>query len=107
MPMDTGAIAVSTLSKKGTGKDVIVLRPDMHLPRWESVLEDAAQAPTILMVDDIDLNRRLLKAMLKTASYRILEAKRPSAALALLDREKVDLVVVDLVMPEMSGPDFC
>jgi putative two-component system response regulator len=79
----------------------------MHLPRWESVLEDAAEAPTILIVDDIDLNRRLLKAMLKTASYRILDAKRPSAALALLGREKVDLVVVDLVMPEMSGPDFC
>jgi putative two-component system response regulator len=79
----------------------------MHLPRWESVLEDAAQAPTILMVDDIDLNRRLLKAMLKTANYRVLEAKRPSVAVTLLEHEKVDLVVVDLVMPEMSGPDFC
>src|SRR5271154_780144 len=79
----------------------------MHLPRWESVLEDAAQAPTILIVDDIELNRRLLKAMLKTAAYRILEAARPSAAISILEREKVDLVVVDLVMPEMSGPDFC
>lgn len=98
---------MSTQAKKATGKEVIVLRPDMHLPRWESVLEDAAQAPVILIVDDIDLNRRLLKAMLKTANYRILEAKRPSAAIAILEREKVDLVVVDLVMPEMSGPDFC
>ena len=70
---------MSTHTKKASGKEVIVLRPDMHLPRWESVLEDAAQAPTILIVDDIDLNRRLLKAMLKTANYRILEAKRPSA----------------------------
>jgi putative two-component system response regulator len=80
---------------------------DDNFPRWESVLEDQAQAPTVLIVDDIELNRRLLKAMLKTAPYRILEAKRPTAALALLDREKVDLIVVDLVMPEMSGPDFC
>jgi putative two-component system response regulator len=78
-----------------------------NLPRWESVLEDAVQPPTILIVDDVDLNRRLLKAMLKTANYRILEAKRPSNAIATLDQEKVDLVVVDLVMPEMSGPDFC
>ena len=96
---------MSTIGKKS--KDVIVLRPDMHLPRWESVLEDAAQAPTILIVDALDLNRRLLKAMLKTANYRILEAKRPSAALGILEREKVDLVVVDMVMPEMSGNDFC
>ena len=97
---------MSILVKK-TANDPIVLRPEMHLPRWESVLEDAAQAPTILIVDDIDLNRRLLKAMLKTAAYRILEAARPSAAIAILEREKVDLVVVDLVMPEMSGPEVC
>jgi putative two-component system response regulator len=93
--------------KAASSVEAVVLRPDMHLPRWESVLEDATEASTILMVDDIDLNRRLLKAMLKTANYRILEAKRPSLAVALLEREKVDLVVVDLVMPEMSGPDFC
>lgn len=95
------------LVKKSVVNDPIVLRPEMHLPRWESVLEDAAQAPTILIVDDIELNRRLLKAMLKTAAYRILEAARPSAAITILEQEKVDLVVVDLVMPEMSGPEFC
>jgi putative two-component system response regulator len=97
-----------SIQGRGTAAgDSIVLRPEMHLPRWESVLEEAAQAPTILIVDDIELNRRLLKAMLKTASYRILEAARPSAAISILEREKVDLVVVDLVMPEMSGPEFC
>ena len=98
---------MSTLAKKGIENDPVVLRPEMHLPRWESALEQAAQAPTILIVDDIDLNRRLLKAMLKAAPYRILESKRPSEALAMLEQEKVSLVVVDLVMPEMSGPDFC
>jgi putative two-component system response regulator len=102
---------VSSHAKKVSSNDLVMLRPpqsqETHHPRWESVLEDAAQAPTILIVDDIDLNRRLLKAILKTANYRIFEAKRPAAALAILEREKVDLVVVDLMMPEMSGPDFC
>lgn len=98
---------MSTHTKKIAGKEVIVLRPDMHLPRWENVLEEATQAPTILIIDDIDLNRRLLKAMLKAGNYRILEAKRPTTAISILEREKVDLVVVDLMMPEMSGPDFC
>jgi putative two-component system response regulator len=88
-------------------KDAISMRPETHLPRWENLLEDAAQTPTILIVDDLDLNRHLLKAILKTESYRILEAKRPSAALKLLEQEKVDLVVLDMVMPGMSGPDFC
>jgi putative two-component system response regulator len=68
---------------------------------------EEAQAPTLLIVDEIDLNRRLLRAMLKTAAYHILEAKRPSEALAILDQEKVDLVIVDQVMPEMSGTEFC
>jgi putative two-component system response regulator len=76
-------------------------------PNWHSVLGEQAQAPTLLIVDEIDLNRRLLRAMLKAAPYHILEAKRPSEALAILDREKVDLLIVDQVMPEMSGTEFC
>jgi putative two-component system response regulator len=88
-------------------KEVVTMLPETRLPRWENALEDAAQLPTILIVDDLDLNRHLLKAILKTESYRILEAKRPSVALKLLEHEKVDLVVMDMVMPGMSGPDFC
>jgi putative two-component system response regulator len=79
----------------------------LRAPNWDNILEDASQAPTILIVDDIDLNRRLIKAMLKTARYHILEAKRPSEAFAILDREKVDLLIVDQAMPEMTGTDFC
>lgn len=76
-------------------------------PRWDSILEYSAQAPTLLIIDELDLNRRLLKAMLKSSAYRILEAKRPSEGFAIMEREKVDLVVVDQMMPEMSGTDFC
>jgi putative two-component system response regulator len=78
-----------------------------HTPNWDTVLEDEAQTSTILIVDDLDLNRRLVKAMLKAGSYRILEARRPSEAFAILDHEKVDLLVVDQVMPEMNGIEFC
>jgi len=92
------------LVKPEPGQKHVSIRPDVL---WDSALEDATQAPTILIVDDVDLNRHLLKAMLKASSYRILEAKRPSVALGILSQEKVDLIVVDLVMPEMSGPDFC
>ncbi len=85
----------------------VVSVTEMTLPRWGSVLEEAPQAPTILLVDAADINRQLLKAILKTSSYRILEATRPSQALQMLERERIDLVIVDLAMPEMNGPDFC
>ncbi len=71
------------------------------------VLLEVGETPTILIVDDLDINRRLLKAMLKTSDYRIREAKRAAEAFMILDNEKVDLIVVDLMMPEISGPEFC
>jgi putative two-component system response regulator len=74
---------------------------------WETALEEATSVPTILVVDGADLNRRLLKGILKANHYRILEASRPSEAFAILEQEKVDLVVTDVVLPEMSGIDFC
>jgi putative two-component system response regulator len=88
-------------------KEASSILAEKRLPRWDNALENAAQVSTILIVDDLDLNRRLLKAILKTEPYRILEAKRPSLALKMLENEKVDLVVMDMVMPGMSGPDFC
>jgi len=78
-----------------------------QLPCWESVLEEAVEAPTVLIVDDQEVNRRLVKGILKATGYKLLEANRPSDALAIVAAREVDLVIVDLVLPEMSGIDFC
>ena len=86
---------------------ILPLRPEVRPPQFEAGPPDPAYAPTILIVDDIDLNRRLLRGILKATPYRILEAKRPSVAFSILDVEKVDLIVIDLVLPEMSGMEFC
>src|SRR6202047_1401764 len=61
----------------------------------------------ILIVDSEEINRRLLKAIFKTAPYRILEARKASEAMALLQSERIDLVILDLMLPEMSGPELC
>ncbi len=70
--------------------------------------DDNQQIPaTILIVDSEEINRRLLKAIFKTTPYKILEARRASEATALLESEKIDLVILDLMLPEMSGPELC
>ncbi len=68
---------------------------------------EARSEHTILIVDSEDISRRVLKAMLRTASYRLLEATRASNALEVLRQEDIDLIIIDLVMPEMSGAELC
>jgi putative two-component system response regulator len=76
------------------------------IPFFEA--DDNLQIPaTILVVDSEEINRRLLKAIFKTTPYKIREAHRASEATALLESEKIDLVIVDLMLPEMSGPELC
>ena len=71
-------------------------------------LRESPDCPsTVLIVDSEEINRRLLKAIFKTASYRLLEARKASEATAILNSQKIDLVIVDLKLPEMSGPELC
>ena len=79
-----------------------IFQPEAHLPRWGSVLEDAESASTILLVDQLDLNRRLLRGILKATPFRLLEASHPNEALEILARDKIDLVIVDQSLPGMS-----
>jgi putative two-component system response regulator len=82
------------------------LSPATAVP-FLDVGDNPAQSSVILIVDGEDINRRLLKAIFKTASYRILEARKASEAIGLLQSEKIDLVILDLRLPEMSGPELC
>lgn len=64
------------------------------------------QSQTILVVDDDPSARDLVKAQMPV-SYRLLEAGTAAEALALLAREAVDLVLLDVVLPDMSGYEAC
>jgi putative two-component system response regulator len=76
-------------------------------PAWDIELWDPENPPTVLILDDVNINRHVLRAMLRNSPYRILEARRASEALDLLNSEKIDLVILDLMMPEVGGPEFC
>src|SRR5258708_28238733 len=67
-----------------------------------------AEGPfSILIVDGEDINRRLLKGILKTSKYRIHQCRKASDARRVLETERVDLIIVDLMLPEVSRPQYC
>ncbi|MDQ2944751.1 MAG: response regulator [Acidobacteriota bacterium] len=63
--------------------------------------------PHVLIIDNEAINRRVLKGMLKAAPYRIFECREASEAIELLESERIDVIVLDLMLPGMSGPDLC
>ncbi len=60
---------------------------------------------TILIVDDLEANRVLLERSLASAGYRTLSTECGAGALALLSTHPVDLVLLDWMMPGLSGLD--
>ncbi|MBE6980929.1 MAG: response regulator transcription factor [Ruminococcaceae bacterium] len=60
----------------------------------------------ILVADDDKNTRLLLEAVLKAEGYGVHTAENGVDALAILDREHIDLVVLDVMMPRMDGYEF-
>jgi two-component system, cell cycle sensor histidine kinase and response regulator CckA len=61
------------------------------------------QGETLLVVEDADQIRLAIKEVLESMNYRVLTAKNGREALDMLMVSEVDLVLTDMVMPEMSG----
>ena len=60
----------------------------------------------ILVVDDDKNTRMLLKAVLEAENYTVITAENGEDALEAMDRNHVDLVVLDIMMPKMDGYEF-
>lgn len=74
----------------------------MNLPNagWQE------ERPTILVVDDEPTNLKVLKMILQD-DYRLLFAKSGDQAIEVARRERPDLILLDVMMPGMTGFDAC
>lgn len=104
-----GAIAVTSAIGKGTTFRI-------YLPSIEDVyVEDAPEArdapvagtARILVVDDEDIARRIATDMLGELGYNVRTCSdgREAVALYETDWQEIDLVILDMVMPELDGRD--
>ena len=60
----------------------------------------------ILIVDDVMSNVLLLKVLLTNEKFAIATASNGRQALEQVDKENPDLVLLDVMMPDMSGSEF-
>lgn len=60
----------------------------------------------ILVVDDDKNTRLLLKAVLENENYNVFTANNGEEALKIMDKEHIDLAVIDIMMPKMDGYEF-
>ena len=80
--------------------------------RREAIIEWADEhmntrlSPTVLVVDDEESIQKLIGKFLDIDGYRKITALNGLEGLERLEEEKIDLVLIDLHMPQMNGADF-
>src|SRR6478752_3027976 len=67
----------------------------------------AGMSIRVLVVDDNFVNVKLLEELLKSASYEVATAMSGEAALEKVVQSRPDIVLLDVMMPDMDGYEVC
>jgi len=62
-------------------------------------------AKTILYVEDNELNRKMVRDLLRRTSYRLIEAADGESGIATALEQRPDLILMDVQLPKISGID--
>jgi DNA-binding response OmpR family regulator len=73
----------------------------------EKIDKNHRENPLILIVDDSLENLQVMASILTNARYRITMTKSAAKALQILDNITPDLILLDVLMPEMDGFELC
>ncbi len=60
-------------------------------------------AKTILYVEDNELNRKMLRHLLRSTSYRLIEAPDGETGITMAREQHPDLILMDVQLPKISG----
>jgi len=99
-----GAIHVETAPGRGSTFSVLLPAAEATILSPDARGKGAAPA-RILVVDDEQIVRVQVRRMVEAHGYSVLEAPDGRSALALLEREAVDLVLLDVTMPDLDGTE--
>jgi putative two-component system response regulator len=71
------------------------------------VTDPVRSAGKVLVVDDVSANVEVLKALLTRDGYSVVTASDGQQALEMVGREHPDLILMDVLMPKLSGYEVC
>ena len=103
---------ITVTSELGVGSSFVVYLPvagsldKSSPPGQEREFSHNLKARKIMVVEDEELLRESLKVLLELYGARVESAANGKEALEILETASVDLIVLDLVMPEMGGEEF-
>lgn len=75
------------------------------LLQWMETHSNHRHAPCLLVIDNEANIRKLLRRLLEKQGYRVITAANGHEGLAYTRQESIQLVLLDLNMPEMNGPE--
>ncbi len=105
-----GSVAVKSIPNEGTtfsiywpvtlsSEETPSLKPNLEVPSIVGPL-------TILLVEDEESVRKILAVTLRKQGHSVIEAAHGEEALLFLDQEPISLLISDIVMPKMGGPEL-
>lgn len=109
LPGDSVSRGIVKPGVEAEKKPVIALKAEIPQPvSEESMAEVATFTPArILAVDDDEVNLKVLEGFCAVAGYELVAATNGPDALKIIDAYSVDLVLLDLMLPGMSGYEVC
>ena len=114
----TISVGLASYPKDATTKDILTKKAHKALLQakiggknkvrfFEEFPSDDRELPKILVVDDEPRNVKILEANLRPLNYEVIKAFNGEDALTIVNKEDVDLVLLDVMMPNMDGYEVC
>ena len=104
-----GGVRIDTAENQGTS--IHIFLPRSPLPQEtdrgppQGQASKSGRSARVLLVDDDDAVRQVTADMLNELEYQVREAGSAGAAFDILDRQEIDLLILDFAMPGMSGAE--